>query len=710
MKERNIYLKRWLAVRMIFWMACLLFSVSAQASDKIEKESAELRQVLSGNSNPRVIIPVLTRLSELCPQTPDEVFYLKKQYEAAMQIDSVPAVYYALAALTRHYFNTGEQGDSVFYWSNLVDSIAKSRKEYPDVWFDVKSYSCNNLLRTKEYEVAMNNAMDLYRLARDTEHTYGLIRCSENLGLIYYTIGRDSDAVVAFQEGLDILENASGKWSGLNKKQEIQLRMISCQAESSLITGNFKQTKAILEWYQRLIEKQKKEGEETGDIYPVNRDYWLLYIFYTNLYLAANDMSHAEYYFSKAKEYEGNVYVEGDYAEKLYLLLQSRYYKKVRNIPLALQFVDELLEKRRSREQLMLKADILKEQGKIAEALLLYDEVLGYDSKRNDETFFRQINQLRTLYEVYDKEAQASELIMATQRITQNQYLLLFSVGVVLILTLLLYILFTYYRRAQRLKNELLHEKDSLLKSKSNLKCEKEKAENASRMKSTFLANMSHEIRTPLNAIVGFSGLLTDSSTLPEEKGEYTAIINNNTEMLLNLVNDVLDLSRMEAGDMVFKVSTYSLVECCQKALDSVRHRIPEGVTLTFTPAPEDVMLNTDQLRLQQLLTNLLTNAAKFTKEGEINLSCVLEEGSKTVRISVTDTGTGIPLEKQADVFKRFEKLDDYKPGAGLGLSICRIIAERLGGSIYIDSSYTNGARFVFVHPKIGCTLSGNSL
>lgn len=691
-------------------MACLLFSVSARASDKIEKESEKLRQVLSENSNPKVIIPVLTRLSELYPQTLDEVFYLKKQYEAAMQIDSIPAAYYALAALTRHYFNTDEQGDSVSYWSNLVDSIAKSRKEYPDVWFDVKSYSCNNLLWAKEYEVAMNNAMDLYRLARDTKHTYGLIRCSENLGLIYYTIGRDSDAVVAFQEGLDLLENTSGKWSGLNKKREIQLRMISCQAESSLIAGDFKQTKAILEWYERLIDKQKKEGEETGEIYPVNRDYWLLYIFYTNLYLAANDMNRAEYYFSKAKKYAGNVYVEGDYAEKLYLLLQSRYYKKVGDIPLALQFVDELLEKRRSREQLMLKADILKEQGEIAEALLLYDEVLAYDSKRNDETFFRQINLLRTLHEVHDKEAQASELIMATQRITQNQYLLLFSIGVVLILTLLLYILFTYYRRAQRLKNELLYEKNSLLQSKSNLKREKEKAENASRMKSTFLANMSHEIRTPLNAIVGFSGLLTDTSTLPEEKGEYTAIINNNTEMLLNLVNDVLDLSRMEAGDMVFKMSAYSLVECCQKALDSVRHRIPGGVILTFTPALEDVVLQTDQLRLQQLLTNLLTNAAKFTKEGEINLSCVLEEGNKTVRISVTDTGTGIPLEKQADVFKRFEKLDDYKPGAGLGLSICRIIAERLGGSIYIDPTYTNGARFVFVHPKVGCALSGNSL
>lgn len=140
-------------------------------------------------------------------------------------------------------------------------------------------------------------------------------------------------------------------------------------------------------------------------------------------------------------------------------------------------------------------------------------------------------------------------------------------------------------------------------------------------------------------------------------------------------------------------------MDCCQKALDSTRHRIPQGVELTFTPAPESITLYTDTLRLQQLLINLLGNAAKFTMKGEINLSYALIDEGEQVKIAVTDTGYGIPLEKQADIFKRFEKLDDYKPGAGLGLSICSLIAEHLGGSICIDSTYTNGARFVFIHP-----------
>lgn len=134
-------------------------------------------------------------------------------------------------------------------------------------------------------------------------------------------------------------------------------------------------------------------------------------------------------------------------------------------------------------------------------------------------------------------------------------------------------------------------------------------------------------------------------------------------------------------------------------ALDSVRHRVSGSVKLTFTPSSENVIISTDTLRLQQQLTNLLTNAAKFTQQGEINLSYRLEPEDNKVRIAVTDTGCGIPLEKQKDVFKRFEKLDDYKPGAGLGLSICSIIAERLGGTVFVDPDYVGGARFVLVYP-----------
>lgn len=227
------------------------------------------------------------------------------------------------------------------------------------------------------------------------------------------------------------------------------------------------------------------------------------------------------------------------------------------------------------------------------------------------------------------------------------------------------------------------------------------RADEASHMKSSFIADMSHEIRTPLNAIAGFSELLIDETTDPKEKKEYSAIIQNNTDLMLTLINDVLDLSKMKTGDMSFHLQKIPLEDCCRKALDSIRQGVREGVALKFTPAPERILVNTDAMRLQQLVTNFLTNAIKFTEKGEINLAYTLEDDRKHVRIAVTDTGTGVPPEKQAEIFKRFEKLDDYKSGTGLGLSICSYIAEHLSGpdNIFLDTSYTSGARFVFIHP-----------
>ena len=167
------------------------------------------------------------------------------------------------------------------------------------------------------------------------------------------------------------------------------------------------------------------------------------------------------------------------------------------------------------------------------------------------------------------------------------------------------------------------------------------RADEASYMKSSFIADMSHEIRTPLNAIAGFSELLIDEATESKEKKEYSAIIQNNTDLMLTLVNDVLDLSKMKTGDMSFNLQKVPLAECCQKALDSIRQSVREGVALTFNPAPEQVIIKTDAMRLQQLLTNLLANAIKFTEKGEINLAYSLEADRKQVRITVTDTGTG---------------------------------------------------------------------
>ena len=233
------------------------------------------------------------------------------------------------------------------------------------------------------------------------------------------------------------------------------------------------------------------------------------------------------------------------------------------------------------------------------------------------------------------------------------------SIGLLLVLMGLLYMLWRIYMHTKRLRNELLQEKDSLTASEKQLRVVTKEAEAANKKKSAFIANISHEVRTPLNAIVGFSELLASSEYSEEEKIRFAGEVNHSSELLLNLVNDVLDLSRLESGKIKFSVKPNDLVACCQRALDSIRHRVKPGVRLTFTPSIESYTLNTDALRLQQLLTNLLSNAAKFTSEGEINLSFTVDEGKEEVRFSVTDTGCGIPEDKCEKIFERFEKLDD---------------------------------------------------
>lgn len=693
MRKENYRNRKWWIGLICVWF---VWPLAAQQSVDVAPagELDSLKEVLAVSRKPAERIPALTRLAMLYMQLPEEIPYLVQLYQEARQVDSIPAVYNSLRHLSRFYYNLYGRRDSILYWGGLIDSIAKSRGEYPNELFDVQCYSCQDLLWSKDYEMALNEAMEIYQTASRMKHTYGMVRCSESLGLIYQAIRRDSDAIVAFQEGLDLIKGLD-----VPNKVETELRVTSYQAECALRLNRIGQVDTILANYKRFIDEQAKLNKMAGNRVPVGREYWLLYTFYADMYVRARQPEKAKAALDKASAHFGDTQVEGDYAEKAYLSAWAHYYRLIGNIPLALQHLDELLLLERLPEELQMKAEMLEEQGRLYEALDLYEEMLSLTSRRNDETFLRQIGQLQTLHELHDKNTQMRELEISNQRMAQKQTQLFFSLSVAFVLLLTLYILFVYYRRTRRLQQELVHEKDSLLASEEKLLQAKERAEEASRMKSAFLANMSHEIRTPLNAIVGFSGLLSEPSTSPEERAEYTAIIHNNTELLLNLVNDVLDLSRMETGDMHFKLDRYELGECCQRALDSVRHRIPEGVKLTFSPPPESVVVCTDRLRLQQLLTNLLTNAAKFTVEGEINLAYRVLPDAGRVEIAVRDTGCGIPPEKQADVFKRFEKLDDYKPGAGLGLSICRIIAERLGGAVSIDPAYTAGARFVFIHP-----------
>lgn len=251
-----------------------------------------------------------------------------------------------------------------------------------------------------------------------------------------------------------------------------------------------------------------------------------------------------------------------------------------------------------------------------------------------------------------------------------------------------------FYFRTKRLK-------DDLQRSEVDLREAKDRAEESNRLKSAFLANMSHEIRTPLNAIVGFSDVLTAEGSSDEDRKGYSEIIKSNSDLLLRLINDILDLSRLDADRVRMTKEPCDVVQLCRQVLTSVDFSRKSNNKFVFTSKHEDFVINTDVQRLQQVIINLLSNSAKFTQDGVITLDFSVDEGRKLAFFSVTDTGCGIPKEKQKLVFERFEKLDEYAQGTGLGLSICKLTVEKWGGEIWVDPDYTEGARFVFSMPVI---------
>ena len=325
------------------------------------------------------------------------------------------------------------------------------------------------------------------------------------------------------------------------------------------------------------------------------------------------------------------------------------------------------------------KIYLCKIQGMAMEACRIYQELYPPIDTLASQSYIRQINTIKAKYQV-DKAETASNN-------EYNKIITSILVGTMALVTL--FVLLAILLKRQREKVKLSTQK--LATSRIN-------AENAMRAKSVFLSNMSHEIRTPLNALSGFSSLLTEEVLDDETRRQCNEVIQQNSELLLKLINDVIDLSSLEFGKLQFCIVQHDAVSICRNVIDTVNKVKQTQAELTFTTELEEMPIETDDSRLQQVLINLLINATKFTPQGSIVLK-LEKETDDTVLFTVTDTGCGIPADKVNSIFGRFVKLNSFVQGTGLGLSICQTIVEHMGGRIGVESEEGKGSTFWFTIP-----------
>lgn len=339
----------------------------------------------------------------------------------------------------------------------------------------------------------------------------------------------------------------------------------------------------------------------------------------------------------------------------------------------------------------MEKGNIFWETKQYFDAAKAYREYIEGIDTLTTQSLQSAISEFNAILNVELLQKEKGELLLDVQK--KQLYVTYVIIGFMFVLLL---VGWYFYIRIYRLNGKLKT-------SEVELRNAKTKAEQSSIMKSEFINNMSHEIRTPLNSIVGFSQVLSESNDKPEMK-EYADIITKNSSDLLRLIHDVLDLSSFDQSEDIPYNIPDDINNSCNESIALASEFVKNGVELQFAPSCLNLIINTNPNMVTKILTQLLHNAAKFTNQGKITLDYVVAD--KQIIYSVTDTGIGIPEDKQEYIFERFAKINNFSQGTGLGLSLCKLIAEKLGGNLAVDKNYTGGCRFILALPYSPFTLA----
>lgn len=587
------------------------------------------------------------------------------------------------AKLDYYYYGQGEnRTDSVIAGVNRLKRFARSVGNAELYYWAWAARLVNYYIIQREYNIALLEAEKMLQEAKKEGKQESIAECYYALANVYAAKGLMKKSQEFMLKEIDIFENT-----------DVVRYNISCQySDAAKIYIDLGEEEKAPELLKKALKAVKSPYHEV----TAN-------LVYVSLYLAQGDTVAARQALEKCRQMYAD---EPSLKRHIHYLydVEIDYDWKVGNFQKALNVLDEReteLKRKNNLATLMqlrkTKADILWDMNRKEEAAGLYRDFLLEQKKekeRNEEVATGEFATMLNLQQLTAEKGRLEKISQEKQ--LQNTRIILFSViGILCVVVVFLWQQRKLNAKLEKSRDKLDEKNRILIEAKEELRKAKEVAEQSNWLKTMFIQNMSHEIRTPLNSIVGFSGVLVDMLDDKEDIGQYVALIESNSKLLLKLVGDILDISILDS-EVEIKHNAVDVNACCQASIDAAGTLFSPDTKLVFKPACDELIINSNYNYIVQVLDNLLSNASKFTHEGSVTLAYEVKKETNQLIFTVTDTGIGIPIDEQERVFERFVKLDNFSQGAGLGLSICRIVAERLGGFLIIDREYTQGTRFIF--------------
>ncbi|MGM9813024.1 MAG: sensor histidine kinase [Muribaculaceae bacterium] len=504
---------------------------------------------------------------------------------------------------------------------------------------------------------------------------------------IYSFTSQDDKASTMIDDYLDILVE--------QENPKLLMLAFSSAVSYQFFTANYQKAKYYIQLWEKEVQKLKAKLDIPEQM---RENLWnietnkAIHLSYSNSYDKLNDAINrlwdCKYTPSK-----------WDLAQFLLIRANVNYHNgNVKNVEADINYLLQNKD-RFTHEYLTLLAQTYHSAGMYQQSALMLKKATNVLRGNLNENLLREISQYGQLSKQLSKDAENDDARLRDAHALHMALTIAVAIIAlaVLVLVVILYRNVKKTRQLKKLNADLNIKREQISRLNASLVNAIAEEEESNRKKNEFMANISHEIRTPLNAIVGFSEILSTSIIGKDEfdNREFTELIRSNSDLMLKLVNQIIDTPSDTASDI--NLEKANVVEVAEKVLYSAEALVYEGVKVIFDCPEKQIEIFTDRFRLQQLLTNLLGNAAKFTKEGSITLSINLND--VFVTFAVTDTGCGIKPGKEESIFGQFEKADEASQGSGLGLYISRTISRTLLGELYVDKTYTGGARFVFNHP-----------